>query len=168
VRYTIKHTIETDVDTFWNKLFFDAEFNRALFTEGLRFVTYNVLEEVREPSGVVRKRVECTPKIDLPAPARKIFGDTAGYVEIGRYDPTQKKYFADVVPNVATEKIKTTSETWAEPRGDKRCERIVMVDTTVKAFGLGTILEGFIEQQSRDQYSKAAEFTNRWIREKGL
>jgi hypothetical protein len=167
VRYTIKHTIETDVDTFW-KLFFDAEFNRALFVDGLHFTVYQVLEDVREPSGAVRKRVECSPKIDLPAPARKIFGDSVGYTEIGRYDPTQKKYFADVVPKVAAEKVKTTSETWAEARGDKRCERLVQVDTTVKVFGLGGLLEGFIEQQTRDQYAKAAEFTNRWIRDKGL
>jgi hypothetical protein len=168
VRYTIKHTIETDVDTFWTKLFFDADFMRAMFVEGMHFITYNVLEDVHEPNGVVRKRLECTPKIELPAPARKIFGDTAGYTEIGRYDPAQKKYFADVVPKVAADKIKTTSETWVEPRGDKRCERLVMVDNTVKVFGLGTILEGFIEQQTRDQYAKSAEFTNRWIREKGL
>lgn len=168
MRYTIKHTIETDVDTFWTKLFFDADFTRAMFVEGLHFITYNVLEEVRSPNGVISKLVECAPKIELPAPARKIFGNTAGYTEIGRYDPTQRKYFADVVPKVAADKIKTTSETWVEPRGDKRCERLVTVDTTVKVFGLGTILEGFIEQQTRDQYAKAAEFTNRWIREKGL
>jgi len=168
VRYTIKHTIETDVDTFWSKLFMDAEFNRAMFSDGLHFITYNVLEEVHEPNGVVRKRIECAPKIELPAPARKIFGDTAVYTEIGRFDPAQKKYFADVVPKVAADKIKTTSEMWVEPRGDKRCERLVLVDNTVKVFGLGTLLEGFIEQQTRDQYAKAAEFTNRWIREKGL
>jgi Protein of unknown function (DUF2505) len=167
VRYTIKHTIETDVDTFW-KLFLDAEFNRSLCVDGLQFTVYHVLEDIREPSGAARKRIECSPKIELPAPARKIFGETIGYTEIGRFDPTQKKYFADVVPKVAAEKVKTTSETWAESRGDKRCERLVQVDTTVKVFGLGGLLEGFIEQQTRDQYAKAAEYMNRWIRDKGL
>lgn len=168
MRYTIKHTIETDVDTFWNTLFFDAEFNRALFVEGLHFTHYQVLEETREPSGVVRKRVEATPKIELPAPARKIFGDTAGYTEVGRYDPAAKKYFVEVIPKVAADKIKTTTEIWAEARGDKRCERLVLVENNVKVFGLGGLLEGFIEQQTRDTYAKAAEFTNRWIRDKGL
>jgi len=129
VRYTIKHTIDTDVDTFW-KLFFDAEFNRSLFVDGLRFTVYQVLEDVREPSGAGRRRLECSPKVDLPAPARKIFGESVGYTEIGRYDPTQRKYFAEVVPKVAAEKLKTTSETWVEARGDKRCERLVLVDTT--------------------------------------
>ena len=168
MRYTIKHTIETDLETFWSKLFFDAEFNRAMFVEGLQFTTYEVLEDAHDPDGTVRKRVECSPKIELPAAARKIFGNSVGYTEIGRYDPKLKKYFADVVPKVAADKVKTTSETWAEARGDKRCERIVQVDTTVKVFGLGTLLEGFIEQQTREQYAKSAEFTNRWIRDKGL
>src|SRR5262245_17596504 len=139
-----------------------------MFVDGLHFTVYQVLEDVREPNGAARKRVECSPKIDLPAAARKIFGDSVGYTEIGRYDPAQRKYFAEVVPKVAADKLKTTSEIWAEPRGDKRCERRVMVDTTVKIFGLGGLLEGFIEQQTREQYAKAAEFTNRWIREKGL
>lgn len=168
MRYTIKHAIETDVETFWSKLFFDVEFNRAMFVEGLQFIVYQVLEDDRAPDGTIRKRVDCTPKIELPAAARKIFGNTIGYTEIGRYDPAQRKYFADVVPKVAADKVKTTSETWAEPRGDKRCERVVQVDTTVKVFGLGTLLEGFIEQQTRDQYAKSAEFTNQWIRDKGL
>ncbi|HKU40046.1 MAG TPA: DUF2505 domain-containing protein [Polyangiales bacterium] len=167
MRYTIKHIIETDVDSYW-KLFFDAEFNRAMFVDGLAFTVYNVLEDVREPNGAVKKRVECAPKIELPAPARKIFGDSTTYTEIGRFDPAQRKYFAEVVPKVAADKIKTSSETWMEPRGDKRCERLVQVDTTVKIFGLGGLLEGFIEQQTRDQYTKAADFTNRWIRDKGL
>ena len=89
MRYTIKHTIETDIDTFWN-LFFDSEFNRALFVDELGFTTYQVLEDSRDPDGVVRRRLECTPKIELPAPARKIFGNSAGYTEVGRFDPVRE------------------------------------------------------------------------------
>ena len=69
---------------------------------------------------------------------------------------------------MGAEKIKTTVEIWAGPLDGKRCERIVSVDNTVKVFGLGTLIEGFVEQQTRDNYAKAAEFTNRYIREKGL
>jgi hypothetical protein len=170
VRYTIKHTIETDADTFLNQLFFDSEFNRALFQDGLGFTTYNVLEDSRDPDGTIRRRVEATPKIELPAPARKIFGDSAGYTEIGRFDPAARRYYIEVIPKakVAADKVKTATEIWVEARGDKRCERLVQVDNTVKVFGLGTLIEGFIEQQTRDQYAKAAEFTNQWIRAKGL
>jgi hypothetical protein len=168
VRYTIKHTIETDVDSFWTKLFFDTEFNRALFQDFLGFTTYRVLEEHTEPNGVIQRRVDCSPKIELPAPMRKIFGDSVGYIEVGRYEPAQHKYFVQVLPKVGGDKLKSSTEIWAEPLGDKRCERVVAVDNTVKAFGLGTLIEGFIEQQTRDLYARAADFTNRWIRDKGL
>jgi hypothetical protein len=168
VRYTIRHTIETDVDTFWNKLFFDPEFNRALFVEALGFPTYEILEDRKEPSGVVHRRVECVPKVELPAAARRVLGDTAGYTEVGRFDPVARKYFVDVLPKMAADKIKTKSEVSVEARGDKRCERIVMVDNTVKIFGIGTFVEGYIEQQTRDLYNRGADFTNQWIKNHGL
>jgi hypothetical protein len=168
VRYTIKHTIETDVDSFWGKLFFDEEFNRTLFLEFLGFTHYKILEDRTEPNGERHRKIDCTPKIEMPAPMRKIFGDSVGYVEVGRFDPNARKYSVQGLPKVGGEKVKTTSEIWAEPLGEKRCERIVTIDNTVKVFGLGTLIEGFIEQQTRDLYARAADFTNRWIREKNL
>lgn len=174
MRYTIKHLIDTDIDTFWNKVFFDPEFNRALFIEALGFTTYNVLEDKRDADGTIHRRIECVPKVELPAAARKIFGHSAGYTEIGTFDPKTRKYTVDVIANMAADKIKTKSEIWVEPRatpgtlGDKRVERVVTVDNTVKVFGLGTLLEGFIEQQTRDSYNRGADFTNRWIKEHSL
>jgi hypothetical protein len=168
VRYTIKHTMETDIDSFWGKLFFDAEFNRALFVDFLEFPTYRVLEDKTEPNGERHRKVESVPKVELPAAARKIFGNSVGYTEVGRYDPTARKYYVQVLPKVGGDKMKTSSEIWAEPLEGKRCERIVSIENTVKVFGLGTLIEGFIEQATRDLYARAADFTNRWIREKGL
>jgi hypothetical protein len=168
VRYTIKQTIETDIDTFWNKLFFDAEFNRSMFVDHLGFTLYKVLEERTDPDGTRHRRVECTPKVELPGPARKVFGDGFSYVEVGRFDPGTRRYTVQVLPKVAADKIKTSSEIWVEALGEKRCERVVSIDNSVKVFGIGTLLEGYVEQQTRDLYAKSAEFTNRWIREKGL
>jgi hypothetical protein len=171
VRYTIKHTIETDIDTFWNKVIFEPEFNRKLFVEFLGFTTYNLLEDRTDPDGVRHRRVDAVPKIELPAAARKVLGDNIGFVEVGRYDPAVKRYYVQVLPKAGGDKIKTTTEIWAEPLGnpgDKRIERIVSVDNSVKIFGIGTLVEGFIEQQTRDSYARAAEYTNRYIRENGL
>jgi hypothetical protein len=168
VRYTIKHTIETDAETYLGKLLFDAEFNRSLFLDYLGFTTWRIVEDNIDPDGTRHRKVESTPKVELPAAARKIFGDSVGYTEVGRWDPKDKKYYVQVFPNVAGDKIKTTSEVWVEPTGDKRCERVVSVDNSVKVFGIGGLIEGIVEQQTRDLYAKAAEYTNRWIREKGL
>jgi uncharacterized protein DUF2505 len=168
MRYTIKHPVHTDVDTFWNKIFFDGEFNNALFVEGLGFTTYEVTEQRTEPSGVITRRVEQLPKVELPAAARRVLGDNTGFTEVGRFDPATKKYTADIIGKVASDKIKTKLEIWLEPRGDKRSERIAQIENTVKIFGLGTLIEGFIEQQTRELYNRGAELTNNWIKARGL
>lgn len=134
----------------------------------LEFSNYSVLEQRTDPDGTVHRRVDCTPKVELPAPVRKLFGDNVGYIEVGRYDPKQRKYFVEVLPRVGADRVKMTSEIWVEPAGDKRCERRVNVDNSVKAFGLGTLIESYIEQQTRDLYQYGADFANRWIREQGL
>lgn len=168
VNYTIKHIIEIDVDAFWKDLFFDPEFNRAFFVDFLEFTTYDVLEQRSEPDGTIHRRVDCMPKVDLPAPVRKLFGDSVRFVEIGRYDPAKRRYFVEAVPRVGAERVKTTSEIWVEPAGDKRCQRIVNVHSSVKAFGMGSLIEAYLQQQTRDLYEYSADFANRWTRERGL
>ncbi len=168
MRYTITHTFNTDVDTFWDKLFFDPEYNQALFQEHLRFNLYRVLELDRRADGSIHRRVECAPPIELPAVAKKVVGDSTSYVEDGVFDPKSRRFTIEVTPKVGADKIQTHLVLWAEPRGDKRLERIVEVDNSVKVFGVGKVLELFIEKQSRATYDSAAEFTNRWIADKGL
>ena len=168
MRYTIKHTFDTDVDTFWNKLFFDAEYNNALFQGHLKFTAYRVLEIDKRPDGSVHRRVECAPPIELPAIAKKAIGDSTSYVEDGRFDPKSGRFTVEVTPRVGADKIKTRVALWAEPRGDKRIERIVEVDNSVHVFGVGKLIEAFVEKQMRATYDQAATFTNRWIADKGL
>jgi hypothetical protein len=167
VRYQIKHTFNTDADTFWNKIFFDPGYNDALFRDHLKF-NYRVLELTHAPDGSVRRRVECTPPIELPGAAKKIFGESTSYVEDGKLDAKTRRFSVEVQPKVGADKIQTRVVMWVEPRGDKRIERIVDVDSSVKVFGVGKILEGFLEKQMRASYDTAADFTNKWIADKGL
>jgi hypothetical protein len=168
MRYTIRHIFNTDADTFWEKVFFDPEYNRELFEGHLKFKLYRVLSMDRGDDGSVHRRTECVPPVELPAAAKKILGDATAYIEDGRFDPKSRRFTVDVQLKVASDKIKTRLAMWVEPRGDKRVERIVEVDNTVKVFGIGGMLEGFVEKQTRANYDAAAEFTNKWIADKGL
>lgn len=168
MRYTIRHTFDTDVDTFWNKIFFDPEYNSELFERYLKFTVYRVLELDRQPDGSVHRRVECAPPVEIPAVAKKIIGDSTSYVEDGRFDPKTKRFSLEVFPKVGADKIKSRVVMYAEPRGDKKLERVVEVDNEVKVFGVGKILEAFIEKETRASYDQSAAFTQQWIRDKGL
>jgi hypothetical protein len=144
MRYTIRHTFDTDADTFWDKIFFDPEYNEALFLKHLGFTSYTLLALDRQADGSVTRRVECTPKVEIPAAVKKVIGDTASYVETGRFDPKTKRFSVEVQPRVAADRIKTRVAMWVEPRGDKKVERVVEVDSTVKVFGVGGMIEKLI------------------------
>jgi Protein of unknown function (DUF2505) len=168
VRYQIRHTFKTDADTFWTKVFFDPEYNSALFERHLKFSVYRVLTLDKQPDGSVHRRVECAPPVEIPAVAKKIIGDSTSYVEDGRFDPKSKRFNAEVHLKAGGDKIKTKVSIWVEPRGDKQVERIAEVDNEVKVFGVGKILETFIEKQMRESYDESAAFTHKWIADRGL
>jgi hypothetical protein len=167
VRYKIQHLFNTDEATFW-EIFFDPEYNEALFAKQLRFDPYRVLEFSKNPDGSIVRRVECAPPVEIPAVARKVIGDSASYVEDGRFDPTTRRFSVEIVPKVGADKIKSRATMWVEPRGDKKIERFVDVENEVKVFGVGKVLEAFIEKQTRGIYDAASDFTNQWIAQKGL
>lgn len=168
MRYTIKHIFNTDIDTFWDKIFFDREYNDTLFKQHLGFTVYDVLELEKKDDGSVTRRVRGVPKAEIPAAVKKVLGDSAGYTEVGRFDPKARRFHVEVIPNTAADKIKTKLAMWVEPRGDEKVERFVEVDNQVKIFGVGKMVESVIEKQTRDNYGRAADFTNKWIADKGL
>ena len=131
MRYTLRHDIETDVDSYW-RLFFDPVAFRSVVKD---VYTYEVLEERADSSGILHRRVEFTFNVKLPDLLKKLFGD-GSYVEIGRYDPKAKTYSAQQVPKKGADKFLSTVDIHLEPLGDKRCEQITVVDNIVKVFAI--------------------------------
>lgn len=168
MKYTIRHTFNIAAEDFWKKLHFEPEYNRALFEKHLGFSVYKVLEFETAQDGTILRKTECVPKVELPGPVKKIFGDNAGYIEEGTFDPKTQRFTVNVIPKVGADKIKTRGVLWVEKKGDKQCDRVVEIDNEVKVFGVGGMVESFIEKQTRANYEQAAQFTNRWIQEKGL
>lgn len=165
--YTLRHTFDVDASAFW-KMFFDTEYNRALFEGHLKFNVYKVLSFEEKPDGSIQRRVECAPPIEVPAVAKKVIGDNTSYIEEGRFDPRTSKFHVTVIPKMGGDKIKSSLTLWIEPRGPKKVERLAEIDTRVSVFGAGKIIEAFIEKQTRATYDVAAAFTQQWIAQKGL
>ncbi|MFW6050448.1 MAG: DUF2505 domain-containing protein [Myxococcota bacterium] len=166
--FEIRHTFPITEEQFWNDTFFNEEFNRELYLGKLGFDQYEVLEQGEEAGGVRARKVRTTLKIDAPGPVRKLVGDSVSYVETGKYDPATRRYRFRIEPSKLADKLQISGEMWCEPRGDKRVERILKVEATAKIFGVGKLVEGTVEKNTRDSYDKAADFTNQWIAERGL
>ncbi|HMJ11370.1 MAG TPA: DUF2505 family protein [Polyangiaceae bacterium] len=165
---TIEHTLNCNVDTFWDKIFLNKEFNDQLYKQVLRFPAFN--EVSREETGdEIRRVIEVTPDVgELPGPIRKVAGDNMSYAEEGAFDKKAKRYKLKIKPNALADKLFISGEMWAEPAGDGKIRRIFKADVTCKVFGIGGMIEKRIISDMQKSYETAAKFTNQYIVEKSL
>jgi hypothetical protein len=165
---TLKHVFETDEETFWPKVFFNAEYSRRLYHEALKYKRWDLQEQREESGGVIYRRALMEPNFDVPSLLKKALGDGITYTEEGRWSPTDKRWRYAITPNRMADKMLTRGEYWVESRGPKKIERICTVDLEAKIFGIGGALESYIEKQTRDAYETTMRFTNKFISENGL
>lgn len=167
MKITISHEFRVDAETFWERCFLDESFNRALYVDSLKFPAYELIES-KDEGGKQRRRVRVMPKQDAPAAIQKALGGAFSYVEDGVLDRAANVYRFKVVPATLADKIRSEGEFRLEKTGPKSVRRVVDMTVEVKIFGIGGIAEGFVSKSMQDTYAKAAEFTNKYIADKGL
>jgi hypothetical protein len=164
----IEHTYDCSVDTFWDRIFFDDEYNRRLYKEALGFPGWEVVKK-QDKGNTVEREVDVTPKLgDLPGPIKKVVGDNVGYREVGEFDKSAKRYRIDIVPNKLADKLTVKGELWCEALGENKCRRIFAAKVTAKIFGIGGMLEKRLVADMEHSYAVGARFTNEFIIEKKL
>lgn len=166
--FTIRHTLPLDVDTFWNKVFFDEEFNRRLYLDKLRFRRFERQSFEEGQDGSRQQTLLTEPRVSMPGPIQKIVGESFYYLETGHFDPQSKRYKLNIEAPSFKDRFRLEGELWVEPKGDKSVERIFAVDCQVKIFGVGGMIESFVEKTTRESHDLAVEFTKAYAAEKGL
>lgn len=163
----IEHTIHTSQETFW-KIFFSEDYNQELFLKELEFDAWKIVTLDDKPDRIERV-VDVIPKIpDLPGPLKKLAEGGASYRERNVFDKKTNKMSVVVEPSVLGGKLSIVGTIRTEPFGENQCKRIVELGVTAKVFGIGGLVEHRILAETKTSYDKAAAFTNRWIKEKGL
>jgi len=168
MKFTIRHTWNISEEEYWPKIFFDDEYNRRLYKEGLEFPVYEVLEATEHPDGSRTRKLRIEPKAEAPTVVKKLIGDSLQYTEEGRWDPKTRRWKYTVTLSKLADKISIKGEFWVEKRGDKQIERICDVDVNVRIFGVGGVIESFVEKTTRESYEKTGKFTTAWIRDHAL
>ncbi len=167
MKFTVRNQFDTNVDTYWNEIFFSEEYNSRLYREGLGFKGFELIELTGEKGQRRTRKLRTEPAADAPAVVRKLIGDSLSYTETGSWDPATKVWSYSISTSKLSDKIRIGGRLWAEPRGDK-LERIAEIEIEVKILGVGGTIEKFLEKTTRESYVKATDFTNRFIAEKGL
>ena len=165
---TLRHDFATDEDTYWAKCVFDADFNRKLYIEGLKFPVWKLLDSKDDDERLWR-RVQVDPPVgNLPGPVKKVIGDRLSYVEEGTFDKKTKRYSFKVTPSTMADKTKVAGEMWCEKAGDKKITRFTKISVEVKVFMVGGMVEERILSDLRSSYEKGSDFTNEYIKQNGL
>jgi len=163
----IRHELQCDTDTYFEKCLFNAEYNQRLFIDQLKFPGYKVLEQ-KDNGDTITRRIHISPPLDgLPGAVKKAVGDSFSYVEEGSYDKKTKRYTFKVIPSAMPDKSKTSGELWCEPLGDKKVARMARISVEVKVFMIGSMVEEKIMNDLKSSYDAAATFTDAFVNEKG-
>jgi len=165
---TLRHEIDTDEDTFWAKCVFDADFNKKLYIETLKFPQWKLLDSKDDDAKLTRKVQVDPPTGSMPGPVKKVIGDRLSYVEEGTFDKKSKRYTFKVTPSTLAEKTKVAGEMWVEKVGEKKITRCCKISVEVKVFMVGGMVEDRILADLRDSYDKGTAFTNQYIKDNGL
>jgi len=163
-----EHVFECDEDTFWEKCFFEEDYNRGLFLESLKFPQWKqVIDENSETT--IRRTVDVQPPVgDVPGAIKKILGDRFGYREHGTFDKKTRRYHVEVTPTTGADKSTIRADLWVEKIGEKKIRRCAKVSVEVRIMIVGKLIEERVVNDMTLSYSKAAEFTNTWVKKKGL
>ncbi len=166
--FRAEHVFECSQNTFWEKVFFDAEYNRRLFYDELHFAEWSELEQKDEGPRVLRFVRATPPTPDLPGPLKAALASGAGYEERGVFERATNRYEARVKPNSLPDRVSVELSFRTEPIGDDKCRRIVDGKVTARVMFVGGLLEQRMISDLQRSYEKSAGFTNRFVAEKGL
>lgn len=160
-KFAIQHEIKCDVDTFW-RVFFDQEYNKRLYLDGLGFSAYEILEQRETPDTITRK-VKGTPKMNVPGPIAKLLGSSFSYVEDGSFDRATRLWKWKVTPSALAEKTRNEGSLRVEPVGADRVRRIAEIFVEAKVFGVGGLIESSLEKQLREGWDASVPFMHKWL-----
>lgn len=165
---TMRHEIDTDEDTYWAKCVFDADFNKKMYIDALKFPQWKLLDSKDDDAKIWRKVQVDPPTGHMPGPVKKVIGDRLSYVEDGTFDKKTKRYAFKVTPSTLADKTTVAGEMWVEKLGDKKIVRHTKISVEVKVFMVGGLVEDRIIADLRSSYDKGTAFTNQYIKENGL
>ncbi len=160
--------LECSEETYWEKVFLDDEYNRRLFFDELHFTEWRETERKQE-GDKLRRVVKATPRIgDVPGALKAVIGEGIAYEERGLLTNGGRRYEAQASPNRMGDKVRVEITMSTAPAADGKCRLVVEGSVTARIFAVGGLLEQRMVQDLKRSYDKGAEFTNRFVAEKGL
>jgi hypothetical protein len=156
MKLSLSYDWDCSPDAFW-ALYFDPEFVIRLHLEGLGSLSAEVISQEGDlTSGLVRT-LRYSQRPNMPGPVRKIFGEEIVSTEVSTFTPAKSTTTFTLTPGTMADKTQLSGSIALTANGDGSTEQFDL-DARVKIFGVGPIVERFIEHQGREIQEKSVAF----------
>lgn len=164
--FTVKDIHTVSIDDYWRRVFFDESFTRELYMHALGFKRCEILSQTTHDDGRIQRKLHLEPDVKLPTAIERVLKGRMDYHEDGIWDPQDQRWRYQIVPSTMADKTKTDGAVWleADPEDSAKSVRLCRVRVEVKIFGIGMLIEQFLEQSTRENLKKAGAFTDEWLR----
>ena len=115
----------------------------------------------------MKRKLRFTKPIDAPAAVTKIFGSAVTLEEHSEYDAKAECWSYRMVPAMMGERLDIRGSIQLSGTNGS-VEQVSKNSVSCKIFAIGSIIEHFIAKSTQEGNADKAEFTRRYIREKGL
>jgi hypothetical protein len=141
---------------FW-KLYFDPDFAVKLHLEGLDSLSAEVISQEGDlKSGLIRT-LRYSQRPNMPGPVRKIFGEEITSTEVSTFNPSTGMTTFELTPGTMADKTHIEGAIALTEESGVTTETF-MLEAKVKIFGIGPVVERFIEAQAREIQEKSVAF----------
>jgi hypothetical protein len=156
MKLTLKYTWACSPAAFW-ELYFDPEFAVRLHLEALGSTSAEVVSQEGDLATGLVRTLRYGQKPNAPGPVRKIFGEEIITTEVSTFNPSTSTATFTMTPGTMADKTHIEGSIALAEDGTKTNE-VFMLEAKVKIFGVGPVVERFIEHQARDIQGKSVEF----------
>jgi hypothetical protein len=156
MKLTLDYTWTCSPTAFW-ELYFDPEFVVRLHLEGLGSTSAEVVSQEGDLATGLVRTLRYGQKPNAPGPVRKIFGEEIVTTEVSTFDPSKSACTFSLTPGTMADKTHINGSIALEESNGKTAE-LFMLEARVKIFGVGPVVERFIEHQAREIQEKSVSF----------
>jgi hypothetical protein len=143
-------------EEFW-ALYFDTEFVVRMHLDVLGSTSAEVISQEGDLAGGLVRTLRYGQRPNAPGPVRKIFGDEIVSTEVSTFDPKTSTTSFTITPGTMADKTKIEGSIAFAVDGGNTVETFTL-DARVKIFGVGPIVERFVEHQARDMQEKSVDY----------
>jgi hypothetical protein len=156
MKLNLSYTWDCRPEAFW-ALYYDPEFTTRLHLDQLGSTSAEVVSLEGDLTNGLVRTLRYGQRPNMPGPVRKIFGEEVITTEVSTYDPATTTTTFTMTPGTMADKTQIAGRIALSREGDGAIEKFDL-DARVKIFGVGPIVERFIEAQARDMQEKAVDF----------